>query len=161
VLFIDGHNLIGRTPGLSLSREEEGREEVLRRIGAARGSGREAVVVVFDGRGPTPEEGRFGGLRVVFAPVGRTADEEILRRLSAGNPRASAVVTSDNRLARRAKDLGARVESCEAFWERLSARRGSRKPEPRKKPEAAPSPSEVEDWLALFSRKRKPSSHKI
>jgi predicted RNA-binding protein with PIN domain len=146
VILVDGHNLLGRWPGLSFADEEAGREELLRRLGGALGSGRRAVVVVFDGNRPgAATEARFGGLRVVSAPAGRSADDEILRRLGRGNPRAASVVTSDRELAAKARALGAQVESCEAFRERLFRRPAGAEPE---KPEG--SPGEVEEWLAVF-----------
>ncbi|MEW6487456.1 MAG: NYN domain-containing protein [Thermodesulfobacteriota bacterium] len=155
MLLLDGHNLIGRTPGLSLDREDEAREFLLRRIGAARGSGRRQVVVVFDGNRPgSAKEGAFGGLRVVYSPEGRSADEEILRRVARGHRGQATVVTSDRQLAQRALDLGAGVESCESFLSRLERDAAVRR-------ESAPSaaaclaPSEVEAWLQVFRDKHK------
>jgi predicted RNA-binding protein with PIN domain len=127
-------------------------------LGAAKGSGREEVVVVFDGNRPgAAQEGRFGGLRVVYAPAGRTADEEILRRLGKGNPRTATVVTSDRRLMEQVHSLGARAESCEAFLTRIAPR--SRADDPESKPES--DPAEVETWLTVFQERQrggKPSS---
>lgn len=148
MLLIDGHNLIGRTPGFSLSDEEGGREGVLRRISAAKGN-TARVVVFFDGDRPgAAREERFGGVRVVYSGAGRSADDEILRRLQTGNPRGDTVVTSDGALARRAKALGARIETCEAFWGRLERRPSS---SPSEKPE--PAADEAERWLEEFKRR--------
>jgi len=148
VLIVDGHNLIGRTPGLSLEREEEGREALLRRVAGAVGSGGRPVVVVFDGNRPgSAKESRFGGVRVVFSPHGRAADDEILRRLGECPPGSATVVTSDRRLAEQARGRGARVETCEAFLQRLSRgspARGVPAPEPTLPAE------EVEAWLEAF-----------
>lgn len=147
MLLVDGHNLIGRTPGLSLSREESSREQVLRRIAAAKGSGGQRVVVVFDGNRPgSAKEQGFGGVRVVYAPAARSADDEILRRVEASNPRTVTVITSDRPLADQALGLGARWESCEAFWSRLHRRRGSIDPVEKH----AADPDEVDEWLAVF-----------
>ncbi|GAB4272397.1 MAG: NYN domain-containing protein [Deferrisomatales bacterium] len=159
MLLIDGHNLIGRTPGLSLAREEEGRERVLRRIAARKGSGGRPVVVVFDGPRPGgAREERFGGVRVVFAPASRTADGEILRRLRAGNPRAATVVTSDRKLADRAASLGAEVWSCERFWASLT----KEKTRPRSPPDKPrPSREDVETWLRLFREGPERQGHKM
>ena len=74
MLLVDGHNVIGRARGLSLSDEERSREELLRRIAAAKGSGGERVVVFFDGDRPQGSRESFGGLAVVYAPANRTAD---------------------------------------------------------------------------------------
>lgn len=157
MLILDGHNLIGRMPGLSLSDEEGGREVVLRRVGARKGSGREAVVVVFDGNRPgAPHEGRFGGLRVVYSPAGRSADDEILRRLAQGNPLSATVVTSDRALGAKARSLGATVESCEAFLAKIA-------PLPRSAVEVKPEagPGEVEAWLEVFRARLPRKGHKI
>ncbi|MBI5017595.1 MAG: NYN domain-containing protein [Deltaproteobacteria bacterium] len=151
MLILDGHNLIGRAPGLSLADEAGGREELLRRVGARKGSGRENVVVVFDGNRPgSAQEGRFGGLRVVYAPAGRSADEEILRRVGQTNAQAATVVTSDRGLAARVRGLGATAESCEHFLARLARRPGASDAEA--KPEGGPR--EVEAWLAVFRERQ-------
>ena len=78
MLLVDGHNLIGRTPGLSLSREESSREQVLQRVAAAKGSGGERVVVVFDGNRPgSAKEQGFGGVRVVDAETPAQRDSRL------------------------------------------------------------------------------------
>lgn len=153
MLIVDGHNLMGRTPGLSLAQEEQGRELLLRRVAGALGSGRQPVVVVFDGNRPgSAKESRFGGVRVVYSPGGRAADDEILRRLEGCPPGSATVVTSDRRLAGRARDRGARVEACEAFLARLD--RGARvRSTPA--PEPSVSPDEVEAWLEAFRGRHK------
>ena len=160
MLLIDGHNLIGRSPSLSLEDEERSREALLRRVAAAQAGRREPVAVVFDGDRPgAAKETRFGGLTVVYAPAGRPADDEILRRLAASNPRAATVVTSDRDLGRRARQLGARVVSCEEFLERMAKPRGPRPPRDGKPDGGA---DEVDQWLELFrSAARNRSEHKM
>ncbi len=149
MVLIDGHNLIGRTPGLSLEREAEGREVVLRRVGAWAAGRGDRVVVVFDGDRPgAAGQGAFGALRVVYAPAGGSADQEILKRARPG----TTVVTSDRGLAREARERGARVESSEAFRRRLGP--APRPDRDETKPEAEEDP---EFWLRLFEAGR----HKI
>lgn len=158
MLLVDGHNLIGRTPCLDLSQEESSREQVLRRVAAAKGSGGERVVVVFDGNRPgSAKEQGFGGVRVVYAPAGRSADDEILRRVEGSNPRTVTVVTSDRPLADRARELGARWESCEVFWTRLHKHRAPS--DATDKPVA--DPDEVDEWLAVFGGPGKGGKHKM
>lgn len=153
MLLLDGHNLIGRASGLSLEREEEAREKLLRRVAAVRGSGRRRVFVVFDGNRPgAAKESSFGGIRVVFSPQGRTADEEILRRVEQGQSGDVTVVTSDRRLADSARLLGARVESSEGFLARLRPAARRRTPST---PEVSVSPEEVEAWLRVFRGEHK------
>jgi uncharacterized protein len=153
VLLLDGHNVIGRVPGLSLEREEEAREQLLRRVAAVKGSGGRRVIVVFDGNRPgAAKESAFGGIRVVFSPQGRTADEEILRRVGQGRPAEVTVVTSDRVLADRVRSLGARVETAEAFLARLRPRTRGRADTTS---EVTVSPEEVEAWLQAFRGEHK------
>jgi len=153
VIVVDGHNLIGRGLRIPLSREEEGRGRVIERLSAWASSRRERVTVVFDGdRAGDAQAGRVGALRVIYAPSARTADDEILRLLRRSNPRSALVVTSDRRLAVRVRGLGGRVETAEAFWERVRPRRpGAPDPE---KPE--PAAEEVEEWLRVFREGKNP-----
>ena len=69
----------------------------------------ERVTVVFDGRPPDgPEEVDLGGLELVFAGRGRTADDEIVRRVGTDpDPGSLRVVTSDRPLAERVRAAGA------------------------------------------------------
>lgn len=160
MLLIDGHNLIGAAPGLSLTREQEGREALLRRIAAAKGAGGEPVVVVFDGNRPgAAKESRFGGIRVVYAPAHGSADEEILRRTRARNPREVTVVTSDRELAGGVRALGGRVLGSEEFLLRLARTRTNRRPTAVSEP--APEEAEVEEWLRLFAASERGDEHKI
>jgi rRNA-processing protein FCF1 len=52
----------------------------------------------------------LGGVKVVFTPAGRIADDEIVARVNAEPPeRPVVVVSSDNELRERAAALGANV----------------------------------------------------
>ena len=146
MVLIDAHNLMGRTPGLSLADEERSRAVLAERLAAWASGRREAVVAVFDGnRAGGVHAERVGALEVVYTPAGRTADDEILRRLERGNPRTMTVVTSDRGLARAARARGARVLGCGELLERMDRRaRGRSGPEP------APPPDDVEYWLRKF-----------
>lgn len=151
MLIIDGHNLIGRTRGLSLEDEEAGREQILRRVGASKGSGGQRVLVVFDGNHPDRRlPGSFGGLRVAYSAGGRSADDEIISHLERTDSRNSTVVTSDRNLGERCRARGATVISAEQFLARLdpAPSKGAKSSE---KPEAGPD--EVDRWLSVFEKK--------
>jgi predicted RNA-binding protein with PIN domain len=147
-VLIDGHNLIGRLPALSLQ-DPHDEEKLVRLLTSYRARTGKAVTVVFD-----PGEvfhlaqtRRFGGIEVVFAPHGSTADVVIARRVgSSRNPRGWLVVTSDQRLVETVKRHGARVQSAEDFASALD-RPAEAPPDWRETP---PSPEEVGAWLALF-----------
>lgn len=85
----------------------------------------EPVAVVLDG---DPIDALAGGeepggeraVEVVFAGRGRTADDEIIRRVAADpDPASSTVVTSDGALARAVESHGARLLGSGAFRRRL------------------------------------------
>jgi predicted RNA-binding protein with PIN domain len=160
MLIVDGHNLIGRAEGLTLEAEETARAIVLQKIAGRKGTRRDGVTVVFDGNRPgTAKRDRYGSVRVVFSPQGRSADEEILRLVQTVNPRTAVVVTSDRRLAQRARALGAATETCEVFWAKLEGR-GGRRSSPAEKPRAE-SAEEREEWLRVFAKAEGRSGHNI
>jgi hypothetical protein len=122
VWLVDGFNVLHAGVLRGRDRAQWWREdrraallERARRFRPARGGAE--VCVVFDGSGPpAPGEVREGGPGVVFAP---SADEWLLERVrSDPDPARLAVVTSDRRLAERARRRGARVVSPLAFLAR-------------------------------------------
>ena len=93
--------------------------EELDRYAAATG---EDVTVVFDRQPPDVPAGVHGGVAVAFAsrPGRDAADHEIIRMLAEDRaPQSVRVVTSDRRLAERARQLGARVTSSASFRRRM------------------------------------------
>jgi predicted RNA-binding protein with PIN domain len=112
------------------------------------------ITVVFDPGGAfaLSEVRRQGGVEVVFAPHGSTADSVIARRVRRSrNPRGWLVVTSDRKLADTVTQLGARVRSASDFALELSPASDAA-PEDFLPPEKGtpPTPEEVDAWLALF-----------
>jgi predicted RNA-binding protein with PIN domain len=146
-ILIDGHNLIGRLPSLSLqsSDDEEELVRLLQSYGARTGK---AITVVFDpgvAYAP-PVARRYGGIEVVFAAQGSTADEAIIRRVRhSRDPHGWLVVTSDHELAATVKSLGARVQSADGFAELATA--SDEAPDWK---DAPPSAQDVDWWLSVF-----------
>jgi hypothetical protein len=148
-ILIDGHNLIGRLPGISLA-DADDEEALVKLLQAFRARTGKAVTVVFDpGISSTLSESRkIGGVQVISARYGSSADAIILRRVAQARDRQGlTVVTSDRELAAGVERLGARVQAAEAFAAQLQPPEA----EPSRK-EQPPSPAEVEGWLALFRR---------
>ena len=151
-ILIDGHNLIGQLPTISLS-DPDDEEKLVHLLLSYRARTGRRIVVVFDpGEGFALRETRhLGGVEVVFAAHGSSADAVISRRVRRSRDRAGwLVVTSDNRLAETVTRLGARVQSAAEFAAGLG-------PEPEAPPDWKDmplSPEEVESWLALFQEKR-------
>ena len=119
--LIDAQNVIGSRPdGWWRDREGASRRLVDAVRDWAATAGDEALVVL--DAGPRDLVGSEGGVQVVIAPKhGRDAgDDELVRRLAAEpDPAAVRVVTSDARLAERARALGAEVHGAGAFRRQL------------------------------------------
>ena len=147
-ILIDGHNLIGRLPELSLQ-DPDDEEKLVGLLTSYRARTGKAITVVFD-----PGEAfalasarRRGGIEILFAPHGSNADAVIARRVQKSrNARGWLVVTSDGELAGAVARSGARVQSAEVFAAELT---GAIEEAPDWK-DRPPSPDEVEDWLDLF-----------
>jgi predicted RNA-binding protein with PIN domain len=151
-ILIDGHNLIGRMPTLSLE-DPDDEEQLIRVLGSYRARTGKSITVVFDPGEATalPQARRYRGISVVFAPHGSSADAVIARRVRTGrDPHGWLVVTSDRDLAGTVQRLGARVQPAETFAQELVPY------EPQQEglswKEEPPSPDEIDEWLTLFER---------
>lgn len=154
--LIDGHNLIARTPGLSLSDPDDEAKLVrlLRRWAAA--DARRKVTVIFDAGLPAGEARNLsgGGVKAIFAPNNSSADAVIIRRIEAiGNPPEYVIVTSDHAVANAATRRRIAVQPSEIFAANmmLDRRFGSGDKPVAERPEApAMNPDEMQEWLSLF-----------
>ena len=148
--LIDGHNLIGQTPGLSLDDPDDEQKLVeLLRIYLARI--KKKGCVVFD-RGLPGGASKWSNsiLEVRFAPLPKTADEVIIGRLhKEKNPRGLMVVSADNEVVRVARQVGAGVKSTATFAQEMLAR-----PALPNEKETGLSATEVEAWEEEFKQRR-------
>jgi predicted RNA-binding protein with PIN domain len=147
-ILIDGHNLIGQLPILSLE-DPDDEEKLVRLLASYRARTGKAITVVFDPGGAyaLPGSRRHGGVEVVFAPHGGSADSVIARRVRRSrNPQEWQVVTSDRKLTEAVTGQGARVLRAEDYAAELELP-AEMEPDWRELP---PPPDEVESWLALF-----------
>jgi predicted RNA-binding protein with PIN domain len=148
-LLIDGHNLIGQgqLPDLRLGDPDDEAKLVIRlRTYCARTGKR--VTVVFDHGlpGGPSRELSGGGVEVVFAPVGRTADGILRERIRrARDPRGLLVITSDRQVIAAARARGARVARSEEFAAQLNVSRTV-----EAEPDVHLSAEEVNEWLKMF-----------
>ena len=148
-VLIDGHNLIGRLPDISLA-DRDDEAQLVSRLQAYAGRTGKRLTVVFDRGLPGGQSRALSGGRVevVFAPTGRNADRVLIERVRRSrNPRGLTVVTSDREVIEAARQRGARVTHSEAFV-------GELEPAPAApgggKEDVHLSPEEVEAWLELF-----------
>ena len=147
-ILIDGHNLIGRLPMLSLE-DPDDEEKLVRLLASYRARTSKSITVVFDPGGAyaLPQSRRYGGVEIVFAPQGGSADSVIARRVGRSrNPQEWQVVTSDRKLTEAVTRQGARVLRAEEFAPELEPP-AEAEPDWRERP---PPPDEMESWLALF-----------
>ena len=168
--LIDGHNLIPKVTGLSLSDPDDEVRliEILQVFSRIR---RQKVEVYFDGAPPGQAGTRtYGVIRAHYVPKGQTADEAIRSRLDALGPQAreTLVISSDHRVQSEARAHHGPFLDSELFARELSAVPQSPKaapepPAPAKKPaekrgtKSQPnlSSDEVSEWLDLFKNKKK------
>jgi predicted RNA-binding protein with PIN domain len=147
-ILIDGHNLIGRMSALSLQ-DPDDEEKLVRKLKSYRARSGKSITVVFDPGSVFALSGsrREGGIEVVFAARGSSADAVIARRIETSrNPRGWLVVTSDSELADRVARRGARIQSSEDFASELV---GLGRAEAGQD-DAHLSPEEIEEWLSFF-----------
>ncbi len=151
-LLIDGHNLVGKLPHLHLDDPDDEAKLVLRLRSYAARTGKR-IVVVFDHGLPGGRSWSLsgGGVDVIFAPTGRTADGILCERIRyAQDPRRLTVVSSDHQVIEAAHRHGVQVIRSETLAGQL------------KPPEAPPpaedardiqlSPDEIEEWLRIFGQ---------
>jgi len=152
-LLIDGHNLIGQLPDLSLSDPNDEAKLVARLRAYVARTGR-PVTVVFD---PAPgsdipsfghHKDREGRLEVIYAAPGHKADD-VIREIvgQAKDRRGLIVVTADGALAQFTRQCGVRVQPPAEFARSLqqTLRVTANADE---KPDAGRA--EVEAWAGVF-----------
>jgi predicted RNA-binding protein with PIN domain len=148
--LIDGHNLIGQIPGLSLSDPDDERKlvELLRAFMVRT---RKKGTVFFD-NGQPGGSGHWSNsvLAVVFARGPQSADDLIRQRLkSEKNPRGLIVVSGDQAVARAAQAAHAGVQSSVEFARRMSGQA----PDLQKKEDQLTT-DEVLQWEKEFKKPR-------
>ncbi len=157
-LLIDGHNLIGQLPDLSLSDPRDEAKLIVRLRTYAALSGKQ-VTVVFD---PGPQaalppalqrRNQQGRVEVIYADPGQKADDVIRHLVATTRDRQGLlVVTSDSALANFTRQCGVRVLPAQEFAKAL-ARDAARRP-PSEKPES--SRDDVAAWLQVFKEPAAP-----
>ncbi len=158
--LIDAANLGGVLGGAAGARNSEGILATL--LPWARQ--RKQVVVVFDGPERPEMATRLGGIEIVWSGS-RSADEVIAKRIAAvagrgKTAKAWTVVTNDQTLARRCRDLGAKVEPASTFAKRSTDPKHAPKSQAARSAHAAadkpaPSARDIAHWRAIFGEEGK------
>jgi predicted RNA-binding protein with PIN domain len=150
-LLVDGHNLIGQLPGISLAdADDEAQLVMMLRRYATRKRGRQVVVVFDGGVYGHPQQLDGYGVTCHFAKSPQDADAQLLRRLRAlHRPAGWALVSSDRQVARAAEEHGVRVIGAREFAAQLVAPAASPAPSDEKA-DVRLSEAEIAEWLRLF-----------
>jgi predicted RNA-binding protein with PIN domain len=151
-LLIDGHNLIGRLPDLSLE-DPDDEALLVQRLRRYCLRHRRRATVVFDAGLPGGAALDLSAppVEVVFSSPSSTADAVIRERIQrARDPRGLLVVSSDRSVQEAARLRGARVEAAEDFAARLD----QPSPPQAQEGERTLSEDEVMEWLEVFERGR-------
>jgi len=144
--LIDGHNLIGQMPGLSLA-DPDDEQKLIELLRAYLVRTDKKGTVVFD-QGLPGGAARWSNnvLEVRFAPAPKKADDLIRERLERErNPGGLTVVTADRELAQAAQRAGARVRRPAEFARDLTVY-----PKTAPKKETGLTAAEVEAWEQEF-----------
>ena len=155
--IIDGHNLIAKIPGLSLSMPDDEQRliELLNRYGQ---ESRHKLEVYFDGAPPGQAGVRkYGRVRAHFVPISQNADEAI-RRWLARLGRSAAnwiVVSSDRAVQSAAREAHAKVLQAEDFSHLVQSTLQARLASDHEISDQPLSEDEVSEWLAIFKARRK------
>ncbi len=124
-LLIDGHNLIGRLPDISLA-EPDDEQRLLAKLETHFAGAPGQVVVVFDpGPNPPLDAPPYQGTRVaaVFARPPESADGVIMRLIrSDPNARHLTVVTADREILACARRHRCRIIKTDRFVQQLGRR---------------------------------------
>lgn len=146
--LIDGHNLIGKLPGLRLD-DLDDEKKLVEIVGEYCQQVRKEADVYFDNAWPGGSRAHvIGPVTARFVRADETADATIARHLKRlGNEAANwTVVSSDNQVRAAAKRARARLLSSDEFVRLLSgqdqAGEGSEKP---------PPDEDIDEWLDLFN----------
>jgi uncharacterized protein len=152
--LIDGYNLLFRLSPF-LEEFSASREAIIKELSLRATLLKWHLTVVFDApdRQGVSKRTHYHNLEILYSGEGETADEliiKVLKRLGeCGN---CTVVTSDKRLAWKARHLGAKTESVESFVARLNKR--YLKPPREAKKRVVASKTEDSDYLSLFEKEQ-------
>ncbi len=153
--LVDGHNLIGKTPGLSLSMPDD-EQLLIELLVRYAGQRRHTLEVYFDGAPPGQAGMRlFGRVRAHFIPERQTADAAIRARLSKLGRSATnwCVVSSDRAVQAAAREARARVISAEEFAQLMLTSTRGQGEQAEDSVDSAMSAAELREWLAIFKKK--------
>jgi len=153
MILIDGHNLIPKIKGLTLSMVDD-EMALIQILSEYARLTRRKLEVYFD-KAPIDKAGtrKFGSITAHFVREGSTADEAIIQRIRKMGRKARnvKVISSDQHILRQVQACQAETLTSDVFAKEiekiLAASPGGGKPDPEKM-----SAMEIENWLNLFKK---------
>lgn len=153
--LIDGHNLIAKMPGISLSDPDDEVQLILRLRSWTAVSPKRRVTVYFDGGIPGGKNINLSSsqVKVIFASHGKTADSLIIAHLNrVKNPPEYRLVTSDQEIIKAATNLKISHIRSDKFAQYMDEEWHERIPTPTitNDDDRELSDAEVNEWLNIF-----------
>lgn len=154
--LIDGHNLIGQLPDISLRDPDDEAKLITKLRGFAARTGKKCHVIFDHGLPGGKSKLSNGAVKVVFAARPGEADDVMLARIRKINDtKGWIIVSSDNRVLSAARRRGMRGVRATEFAEQIQAPLPIPKNE---NPNVYVSPKEVQEWLEIFGESEPPTS---
>lgn len=156
--IIDGHNLISKMPGMSLSMPDD-EQHLVEALVTYCQKGGHRIEVFFDGAPPGQVGTRnHGRVRAHFVAQSGTADEAIKRRLARLGRAARnwLVVSSDRSVQQAGREAHAKVISAEEFATRIQAALVKQGKGAAPTIDEPLSDAEVREWEDIFRGKPRP-----
>ena len=152
--LIDGHNLIPKIPGLSLS-DLNDEEQLIELLVSFSKNTRSKIEVYFDKASIGSDKKKvIGHVKVVYVSIGFRADDVIIKKLLGLKKEAKnwVVVTSDRQIISAASSVHAKVIRSEDFSELLTSTKYNKNVDEKNDDI---SQEEIDEWIQLFQNKLK------
>lgn len=153
--IVDGHNLIPKIPGMSLSMLDD-EEQLIELLNQFTRVTKKKLLVYFDKAPPGMNNvQRFGFVSAYFVREGRSADSAIISKLKQLGKSAKnwTVVSSDREIRSEARSVGATVISSEEFARLIFSVGDDTGKSPDVSDEVYPDDHEVKHWLKRFQER--------
>ena len=154
--LIDGHNLIGQMPDISLDDPDDEAKLVQKLSGFAARTKKRCLVIFDQGLPGGRSRMSTGQIEVVFANTRSNADRVIMERIQrAKDPGQWVVVSNDNAVLLVARQRKMKTLKSAEFVALLEPEPKAQSEEEERPTDVQLSPNEVEEWLKLFEDKKK------
>jgi predicted RNA-binding protein with PIN domain len=153
--LIDGHNLIGQLPDISLDDPDDEAKLVQKLMAFVARTNKRCVVVFDNGLPGGRSRMSTGQVEVVFANNRSNADRVMMERIQkAKDPGQWIVVSNDNAVLFAAKQRKMKALKSAEFVSMINPPPKQRRKEEDRPADVHLSPAEVEAWLRIFEKKK-------